>query len=321
MSKVLVVTFCLVNSVAAYAQPCNCDGYSFLSKVGGENPCGCNFVKVTPRDELTAKTNGQLEKMASGLQDEVDELQSTLDDYQKNNGEKLKNLKKKLEGSKEGVKKQAGDEESAMKGRIDQIGDLKKEIEDDQSEIADVTEEVKTNQLILKDVRTSIALRMEDIHACGCEKLKDQKKAALVIKHGGPKKDEVDYDLVFKIEKLERSKAKLSKDITSEQGTFGWKSRDLMERIDEQKIKINVAGNSNLKYQRLDDARLESVIGQKGNIKRVLERKKAQLKQIEKDAAEAQKQYDDLEDEMKFCGCEPPSDTVLEMRKFKLDNR
>lgn len=88
MFQIVVVALCLVNSVAAYAAPCTCDGFSFLSRTGGENPCGCNFVKSTPRDELTAKTNGQLEKMASGLQAEVDELQSTLDGYQEGNSKK-----------------------------------------------------------------------------------------------------------------------------------------------------------------------------------------------------------------------------------------
>jgi len=127
--------------------------------------------------------------------------------------------------------------------------------------------------------------------------------------------------LVFKIEKLERSKASINKDITKEQSEYGWKSRDLMERTEEQTNKINLASSGNDKYKRLDDARLESVIAQRDNIKRQLERKTAQLKQVEKDADEAQKHYDKLEAEMKICGCEPPSDTVLEMRKFKLDNR
>lgn len=316
MFQIVVVALCLVNSVAAYAAPCTCDGFSFLSRTGGENPCGCNFVKSTPRDELTAKTNGQLEKMASGLQAEVDELQSTLDGYQEGNSKKIKGLKKKLGASEEQKKKQAGDEKSALKERTKVIDDLKKQIEDDQAEIADISEEVKTNQGILKDVRLSIALREEDIHACACEK-----KAALMSKHVEPEEDKVDYDLVFKIEKLERKKAELSKDITKEQGTFGQKSRYLMNRNDAQQVKIEVEANNNIKYKKLDEARLDSVIAQKENIKRVLERKTAQLKQSEKDAAEAQKHYDNLEAEMKYCGCDPPSDTVLEMRKFKLDNR
>jgi len=213
----------------------------------------------------------------------------------------------------------------AKNDREKTIQDLKKDIEDDESEIADITEELKTNKMILKEVQTSIALRMEDIHACGCEKLKEEGgKASLVTRsqHASePEEDKVDYDLVFKIEKLERSKASLSKEITKEQGEFGWKSRDLMKRTEEQSIKIGVAANNNIKYKQLDNARLESVIAQKDNIKRQLERKTAQLKQVEKDAAEAQKHYDNLEGEMKICGCEPPSDDVLEMRKFQLDNR
>lgn len=269
-------------------------------------------------------TNGQLEKMASGLQGEVDELQGTLDDLQKGNGDKMDTLKKRLADAKVQKKKQAKDADSAVDGRKKQIKDLKKAIEDDQGEIADIADEVTTNKAILKNVQTSIALRMEDIHACGCEKLKDTKlvvtgsRRALVVQ---PEPDKVDYDLVFKIEKLERTKAKLGKEITKEQSTFGWKSRDLMERNDAAKIQMDVFKNTDIKYKTLDATILESVMAQQANIQRTLERKKAQLKQIEKDADEAQKHYDNLEDEMKMCGCEPPSDTVLEMRKFKLDNK
>lgn len=330
MLQAVVVVSWFVNSASAHSSPCHCDGFSFLSKAfdgdNGENPCGCNFVKVTPRRELTSMTNGQLEKMASGLQAEVDELQSTLEGYQKGNGEKLADLKKKLATTKEQKKKKEGKEQAAVDDRQKTISDLKKTIGDDEADIADINEELKTNQMILKEVRTSIALRMEDVHACGCEKLKeDGGKASLVTKSRRAlepdKKDEVDYDLVFKIEKLERSKASINKDITKEQSEYGWKSRDLMERTEEQTNKINLASSGNDKYKRLDDARLESVIAQRDNIKRQLERKTAQLKQVEKDANEAQKHYDNLEAEMKICGCEPPSDTVLEMRKFKLDNR
>jgi len=268
-------------------------------------------------------TNGQLEKMASGLQAEVDELQATLDKMQEGNGDKLTDLKKRLASAKDQKKKQAAGADAALEDREKQISDAKKAMEDDQSEIADITEEVKTNSAILKDVRMSIALRMEDIRACGCEKLKSalvtRSHHTLEVESEDPQK--VDYDLVFKIEKLERSKAKINKEITNEQSTFGWKSRDLMERNDAAKIQMDVVGNSNIKYKELDQKRLESVLSQADNIKRVLERKTAQLKQIEKDAAEAQSHYDNLEDEMKRCGCDPPSDTVLDMRKFKLENQ
>lgn len=310
--------------------PCTCDGFSLLSKTGGgANPCGCNFMVKTPRRELTAMSNGQLVKMASGLQEEVDKLQSTYDSSLQSNGEKLADLEKKLAEIKDQKKKKAGDEESATKARTKSIDAVQSTIDDDLAKIADIAEDVKMNQELVESARTSIQLRMQDILACGCEKLKEDgekaaeggEKASLVTKHARPsfRKDGLDYNLVYKIEKLERSKAKLNKKITQEQTKFGWKSRDLMKRIDEQKIKIDVAGNSNDKYKELNEDRLESVIAQKENTKRVLQRKTAQLKQVEKDAAEAQKQTDNLEAEMQQCGCKAPSDTDLEMRKFKLN--
>jgi len=318
--RVVAVAYFWVSAVEAFTSPCApCDGFSFLSKASSQNPCGCHFVKVTPRRELTEMTNGQLEKKASGLQEEVDELQSTLEGYQKGNGEKIAKLKTTLKGRKEMKGKQASDEKAALSSRTTAMSDLKKEMADDQADITDVTDEMKTNQMMVANVRQSIALRMEDIHACGC-KPEDKPKGAFVTKHVEPEEEpKVDYDLVFKVEKLERKKASLNKDITAEQAKFGEKSRDLMNRNDKEQININVVSNSNIKYKKLDEARLESVIQQAQNIKRALERKKAQLDQIEKDAAAAQKQYDNLEAEMKYCGCEPPSDTVLEMRKFALD--
>jgi hypothetical protein len=264
-------------------------------------------------------TNGALAKMASGLQGEVDELQSTLDGLQKGNGDKLDGLKKRLADAKDQKKKQATSTDKAVGGREKMIQDIKKATEDDQSEIADITEQVTTNKAILKNVQLSINLRMEDIHACGCEKLKDSKLLVTGSRRTlEVEPDKVDYDLVFKIEKLERTKAKLSKEITKEQSTYGWKSRDLMERKDAEKIKMDMVDSSNSKFKALDETRLNSVKAQQANIKRVLERKTAQLKQIEKDADEAQKHYDNLEAEMKHCGCEPPSDTVLEIENSSL---
>lgn len=330
MILVVVVTFWLVNAVAAGwpdgeswpwdAAPCNCDAVSFLSKTDGENPCGCNFIKKTSRRQLTAMTNGRLEKMASGLQDEVDQLQATFDGDKKKNGETLTKLKQKLSEVKEQKQKQTIHGESATEDRQNKIDNLKQQAQDDQGKIADVDEDLKMNQMILKDVRTSLALRMQDVHACGCEKPKEEsERPAFVTKNVKPyRKDDVDYKLVYKIEKLERSRAKLNKAITKEQTTFGWKSRYLMETIDKQKINIDVAGNTDTKHEALDERRLDSVKAQKENIKRTLERKTAQLKQVEKDAAETQKRYDSLEAEMKECGCEPPSDTELEMRKLQL---
>jgi len=319
-----VVVFCLVSSMAAWpdnrpwpwdASPCNCDGISFLSKADGENPCGCNFIVKTPRRELTAMTNGQLESMASELQEEVDKLQTTLDDYQKGNSKKLEDLKTNFAKIREQKKKQASTSKSAWVDRSQEMKELKKQSEDDQAQIKDINDDLDKYQLVLKDTRINIALRMQDVEACGC----DKNKTALVFKHARPfRKSDVDYDLVYKIEKLERSKAKLSKQITKEQTTFGWKSRYLMKTIDEQKIDINVEGNENIKYTELDNARLKSIVAQQDNIKRVLERKTAQLQQVEKDADEAEKRYDSLEEEMKQCGCKKPSDTVLDMRKLTL---
>merc|ERR1719453_583935 len=106
-----------------------------------------------------------------------------------------------------------------------------------------------------------------------------------------------------------------------------------MKRIDEQKIKIDVAGNSNDKYKELNEDRLESVIAQKENTKRVLQRKTAQLKRRSKQTTSRQKCNNVVAKHLptltwrcensSSTSCEngcTPSETELEMRKLKLDN-
>lgn len=313
-----VSNLCL--STFAYCPPC---GETFLTQVklapwanvpppapnAPTTPCGCGMKRLTPRDEIQKMSSadqraeiGQLSKETAALQDQVDEMKEK-------NGEALDKLEAKFKKAEEAEEKQRTGIEEEQKKRDSDREDAKNAIDDDQEEMETVAKDIAEHKATLKELQSDLSTMLMVAESCPCKDKKfllaQTKFASLLAAHATGKGSEEEKPLYFEIEDLEEKRNALQEELTDEIGSFGMKQRRLLHQIDMVEAKMNRQSSKAEIYEHTDENMAKGVKRQGKAMADYLAHKKSQLERIEKDVQEAQAKYDDLQKEMKKCGCGP----------------
>jgi len=259
------------------------------------SPCGCGVDRVTPRDDIREMPPSKQREMIAALEKDTDSMKEQLETMQSENGDSLDDLQARLKAAMKANIKQDADMIKSAEKQGDSRKQAKSAINNMMKQAEEATGDIAEHRSMLKELQSDVTMRLMDMRSCGCEA-----DGSLLSMKAGP-----NFELIRKIENLERERNELSEEISEEQRRFGDEQRQLMHRIDIVKGKMGRRESANAKYDKEDKGKAKGIQRQDQATEAFLDAKKEQLKRIEKDAEEAQKYYDKLEKALGKCGCGP----------------
>lgn len=266
-------------------------------------PCGCGFQKLTSRADLRDMPPANLRKMIASLEKEVGEKEAQLTASEGEHAAETAKLNDRLAAMKKKEEQQRDDLASEANERHDQHGQLKEQIGGVQGNLEDMNMELGNERDSLKELNEKVAVRMAALSTCDCKA--PAAAGSLIARHTqklgaseGP-----NYDLIFKVEDLERQRNKLDKQISKDLADFGTTQRTVLDRMDKLKVKMNLQASTERKYKDIDDATMDNLIHQAGAGARWVGNKEKQLERMKADVAAATEKFEELEAEMSRCGC------------------
>jgi len=334
-----VLASALLAAVGASAQQCSMQCLLQMSE-GSDNPCGCNFIKKTSRNDLRTMTLPELRKGLGQLSTDMVDLEKQMeetDKTQKNSEQKQKDAIKKLESDDDEQKKtiaKATAEMNTKRSEVNLENDAGLEkIEDSNDEIGKVREEWKEvhNQLLgktmmvmecgcgapapakpaaKKAVKLAVADSKSTVAKIDAKPAKViSKKKSLLSSHRqlavqpSAADEEKQMKLILQYEKLESQLYIKKKKLTQMITEHGARERKL--DVQKQSLEIKIRNNeADQEQSKAINKRQQNMIDDASKtLSSYVKTKQAEVERKTKDLEDARKQIKDLDAKMASCKC------------------
>lgn len=262
----------------------------------GNNPCGCNFQKVTSRDDLRKMPMAQLRQLLAKLEKENTQLKTDIETRQDENKKDLTAKRTQNEALWKKQQEFENKTEDADEARGTKLHEHSQDVKSKEDELEKLNKELAELRGEWYHINEEVAVQLARMADCpGCS---SGKKLSLVRKHAGY---EEPMDVILQIERAELKKNSLLKEQADDSQNYNAEVARYDHEKQKAEEKMNKDESQADKYRRLDEKRKKLIQDQLDILEPVIKDRQAAVKRTKKSLEDARTHVKTLADQIAKC--------------------